>query len=54
MAYILFIAVGPIGRGVIVVAYTERDDDALRILSARMATGKECRRLEEFEREGHE
>ncbi|MGH2628436.1 MAG: BrnT family toxin [Anaerolineales bacterium] len=36
-----FIAVGPIKRGVIVVAYTKRDDDVLRILSARMATKKE-------------
>ena len=49
-----FIAIGPIGRGVIVVAYTERDDDVLRILSARMATKKERQRLELFEREGHE
>ena len=45
-----FIAVGPIKRGVIVVAYTERDDDVLRILSARMATKKERQRFEEFER----
>jgi hypothetical protein len=43
-----FIAVGRIKRGVIVVAYTERDDDVLRILSARMATRKERRRLEGF------
>ena len=31
-----FIAVGPIKRGVIVVAYTERENDVLRLLSARM------------------
>ena len=49
-----FIAVGPIKRGVIVVAYTERDDDVLRILSARMATKKEHQRFEEFEGERHE
>jgi len=49
-----FIAIGPIRRGVIVVAYTERDDDVLRILSARMATKKERQRLEQFEREQHE
>jgi uncharacterized DUF497 family protein len=49
-----FIAIGPIGRGVIVVAYTERDDDALRIMSARMATKKERQRLAKFERERHE
>jgi len=49
-----FIAVRLIRRGVIVVAYTERDDDVLRILSARMATKKERRRFEECERKGHE
>ncbi len=49
-----FIAVGPTKRGVIVVAYTERDDDVLRILSARMATKKERQRFEEFEREEYE
>lgn len=32
----------------IVVAYTERDDDVLRIVSARMATRKELRRFEGF------
>jgi uncharacterized protein len=49
-----FIAIGPIRRGVIVVAYTERDDDVVRIVSARMATSGERRRLEQFERERHE
>jgi uncharacterized protein len=49
-----FIAIGPIGRGVIVVAYTERDEDVLRILSARMATKRECQRLEQYEKERHE
>lgn len=49
-----FIAIGPIRRGVIVVACTERDDDVLRIVSARMATKKERQAFEEFEREGHE
>jgi uncharacterized DUF497 family protein len=33
-----FIAVGPIQRGVIVVAYTERQDEVIRIVSARKAT----------------
>jgi uncharacterized DUF497 family protein len=33
-----FIAIGPIRRGMIVVAHTERDDDVVRIVSARMAT----------------
>ncbi len=36
-----FIAIGPISRGVIVVVYTERIDDIIRILSARPATKKE-------------
>lgn len=49
-----FIAVGPIKRRVILVAYTERDDDVLRIISARMATKKERQRFEKFERERHE
>jgi len=45
-----FIAIGPIRRGVIVVAYAERDDEVLRILSVRMATKTECQRCEKFER----
>lgn len=49
-----FIAVGPIRRGVIVVAYTERDDDVLRVLSARMATKRERHRYEKCESEKHE
>jgi hypothetical protein len=48
-----FIAVGPIGRGVIVVVYTERDDGRLRIVSARMATTNERRRYEEHEAAKH-
>jgi len=49
-----FIAVGLIRRGVIVVAYTERDDDVLRILSARPATRRERRRFGDFARGNHE
>lgn len=44
-----FIAVGPIERGVIVVVYTERGGDVLRILSARMATKNERRSYDEHE-----
>jgi uncharacterized protein len=33
-----FIAVGPIRRGVVLVVYTERTDDPVRIISARWAT----------------
>ncbi len=49
-----FIAIGPIKRGVIVIAYTEREDDVLRIVSARMATKRERQRYERFEGEKHE
>jgi uncharacterized DUF497 family protein len=42
-----FVAIGQIERGIIVVVYTERQDDVIRILSARMATARERRRLEE-------
>jgi uncharacterized DUF497 family protein len=49
-----FIAVGPIRRGVIVVAYTERDDDVLRIVSARIATKRERKRYKRFKGEKHE
>ena len=33
-----FLAVGPVRRGVIVVVYTERQEDVVRIISARIAT----------------
>ena len=36
-----FIAIGMIIRGVIVVVWTERDEDAVRIISARPATIRE-------------
>ncbi|HKY31005.1 MAG TPA: BrnT family toxin [Candidatus Polarisedimenticolia bacterium] len=49
-----FIAVGPIKRGVIVVAFTEREDDVLRLLSARVATKNERRRFEAYEKSRHE
>jgi uncharacterized DUF497 family protein len=45
-----FIAVGPIERDVIVVSYTERDNEVLRILSARLATKNERRRFEAYQR----
>ena len=48
-----FIAVGPIGRGVIVVVYTERDDDVFRIVGARMATKSEKRSYEEHAKSIH-
>lgn len=48
-----FIAVGPIKRGLIVVVYTERDEDVLRIVSARMATKNERRSYEKHEEAKH-
>ena len=36
-----FIAIGPISRGLILVVWTERDDDTLRIISARWAGERE-------------
>ncbi len=36
-----FIAIGPIVRGVVLVVYTERDEDTVRIVSARLATKRE-------------
>lgn len=36
-----FIAVGPISSGVVTLVYTERNDDVLRIISARWATAQE-------------
>ena len=41
-----FIAVGPIRRGLIVVVYTEKPEDIIRILSARMGTSTERVRFE--------
>lgn len=48
-----FIAVGPIPRAVIVVAFTERGDNVIRILSARKATKKERALFEDFRRGEH-
>jgi uncharacterized protein len=36
-----FVAIGPTRVGVVVVVYTERQDDVIRIVSARKATTKE-------------
>lgn len=36
-----FIAIGEIRRGVAVVIFTEREDDAIRIIGARLATSRE-------------
>ena len=36
-----FIAIGPIDRGVVVVVFTERDEDVIRIMGARIAGNRE-------------
>lgn len=36
-----FIAIGPIRRGLVLVVWTEYDDDTVRIISARWATRRE-------------
>ena len=36
-----FIAIGPIIRGVVLVVWTERDEDIVRSISARWATARE-------------
>ena len=39
-----FIAIGPISRGLVLVVWTEREEDVIRIISARWATRSErCR-----------
>jgi uncharacterized DUF497 family protein len=36
-----FIAIGPVDRGLVLVVYTERLEDTVRIISARWATKRE-------------
>ena len=36
-----FIAIGPIDRGIVLVVWTEPEDEMIRIISARMATPRE-------------
>ncbi len=36
-----FIAIGPIDRGLVVVVYTEPEDDLIRIIGARLANKRE-------------
>ena len=43
-----FIAIGPTTAGIIVVVYTERQDDVIRIVSARTATASEVRLFHKY------
>lgn len=36
-----FIAIGPLTFGIVLVVWTERDEDTIRIISARWATSRE-------------
>lgn len=36
-----FIAIGPIARGLVLVVWADRDDEVIRIISARWATERE-------------
>jgi uncharacterized DUF497 family protein len=36
-----FIAIGPIRRGLVLIVWTERDEETIRIISARWATKRE-------------
>jgi hypothetical protein len=40
-----FLAIGPIGKGIVVVVFTEPGPDVTRIISARLATNEEKVRL---------
>ena len=48
-----FFAIGAICTGIVVVVFTEREEDVIRILSARKATKKESRLLTEYLGELH-
>jgi uncharacterized protein len=43
-----FIAIGPIRRGIILVAWTEREEDEVRIISARWAKPRERQLFREY------
>ena len=49
-----FIGVGLVERGVVVVVFTEPEDDLVRVVSARMATKLERERYQAWAREHHE
>jgi uncharacterized DUF497 family protein len=46
-----FVAIGPLRRGLVLVVWTERDEDTLRIISARWATAREQKMFEDHLRE---
>ncbi|MDJ0520530.1 MAG: BrnT family toxin [Planctomycetota bacterium] len=48
-----FIAIGLAARGVLVVVWTERDDDTIRIVTARRATQHEQWLYQRYLEQGH-
>jgi uncharacterized DUF497 family protein len=38
-----FIAIGPVRRSIVLVVYTDRGEDVIRLISARRATSQEAR-----------
>ena len=49
-----FIAIGLVHRGVILVVWTERDEDVIRVISARRATSGEQQMYREYLEQDHE
>jgi uncharacterized DUF497 family protein len=43
-----FISIGPIARGIVLVVWTERDENTVRIISARFATKREAALYREY------
>jgi uncharacterized DUF497 family protein len=43
-----FISIGPIKRGLVLVVWTERDADIVRIISARWATARESQKYHAY------
>jgi uncharacterized DUF497 family protein len=43
-----FLAIGPVVRGVILVVWTERDEDTIRLIGARLATRPEHEQYREY------
>ena len=49
-----FQAIGPVTRGVLFVVFTERDDDIIRIISAREATSRERELYQRHKEQWHD
>ena len=48
-----FIAIGVVRRGIVLVVWTERDEDVIRIISARWATNREQQIYREYLEQRH-